>query len=118
MTVKMEALRTFAGTEGFFKRGQQFEVKDYNRAKVLSEAGLAKVVADEEPTPAPAQPQPNAEVRLMKPVTEPEIVETFEEAVEYLGGGWYKLPNEEKVQGEESARDLYETYLRQRSDSK
>jgi hypothetical protein len=194
MTIKMEALRTFAGAEGFFRRGQSFEVRDGKRATTLSEAGLAKMLGDQdikledqhveetiqENAPPPQgeiwgvkslgggwyqlpsgenlqgfdqakrklfddllreleeaepvygseylPPRQEDEVRLIEPVTEPTIVFTdgtqsetvaaseedpprFEDDVRYLGGGWYELPNGERVQGKESARDVYEAYL-------
>lgn len=204
MAVKMEALRTFAGTEGFFKRGQQFNVRDITRAKQLSESGLAKMVEDgetaqpnvneEQPLPEDQKPleedppydepppqgekwgvkalgggwyelpcgakvqgwdeakeqllqdlnyhfevknsskESDSKVRLIEPVHEPiEVVFTgepeesstssntnepprFEDVVKYLGGGWYELPNQERVQGKESAQDVYEAYVREGRD--
>lgn len=216
MAIKMEALRTFVGAEGFLRRGQMFEVKSMDRAKDLSEVGLAKMInndennlpfADEEileeeqPLPEDQkpiesipedEPPPQGEmwgvkslgggwyelpsgereqgfenareslyyllrnefervetseeettdekVHLIEPVDPPIIVPNptktpmivftgepdvrsnydfppFEEAVNYVGGGWYELPNGERVQGKESARDVYEAYTEERGDS-
>lgn len=146
MTIKMEALRTFVGAEGFILRGESFEVKDMTRANQLIEVELAKFAQEEEKLPFAdddifndEQPINDGEVRLIEPVHEPVIVENptelndyqivftgepeetnnppdFEAVVRYLGGGWYELPNNEKVQGKESARDLYEAYTQERRD--
>jgi hypothetical protein len=206
MSVKMKALRTFTGAEGFFRRGEEFEVDSESRAKDLVKAGLAERVEaaespnmqeeiplpeDEKPVettenevpppqgevwglkslgggwyeipggertqgfeaakehlyihlqrefeperaPAPKHEQEEeskAQVRLIEPVKEPEIIFTgepeeeatqssdpakFEDDVKYLGGGWYELPNKERVQGKESARDVYEAYMRESGES-
>lgn len=207
MEIAMKALRTFTGTEGFIRRGEQFNVSTWERAKQLSQAGLAKAVdenqdntevqpetptnepesAENPPladTPAPSKEETwgitatgggwyelpdgtkvqgfdqakerlfqflssefvrpeQAKVQLVRPTSEPVIVWTddsvpvegdpaasepsntseptedeqerrFEKEVKYIGGGWYLLPNGERVQGKESARDVWETLAEER----
>ena len=111
--IKMEALRTFAGTEGFFRKGDLFETTEY-RASALEDRGYAKrveteLIPNEEPEPIARPPSPKGEVRLIEPVEGPIIVKPpFYEAVTHIGGGWYELPNGKRIQGKESAQAEYE----------
>lgn len=115
--IKMEALRTFAGTEGFFRKGDLFEATEYH-AGLLEDRGFAKraeteSIPNEEPAPIARPPSPKGEVRLIEPVEGPIIVDPpFNDAVTHIGGGWYELPNGKRIQGKESAQAEYE-----RSDS-
>lgn len=116
--IKMEALRTFAGTEGFVRRGQQFFASTESRAYYLESVNLAKRIEEESrPLDEPeqvVQPPPRGQVRLIEPVTEPEIIEnpqarpSFKEAVHHVGGGWYELPDGERINGKEAAQAAYE----------
>lgn len=112
--IKMEALRTFAGTEGFVRRGEQFFVDTERRVKDLSDRKLAKRLENETPKEVPEQvvppPANTAKVHLIEPVGEPVIVERppFKEAVKHVGGGWYEMPNGERISGKEAAQAVYE----------
>lgn len=115
--IKMEALRTFAGTEGFFRRGDQFFASTERRAQELESRNLAKRIEEEsipldEPeqvTQPPPEESPKGQVRLIEPVTEPVIVKPpFKEVVKHVGGGWYQLPNGERINGKEAAQAVYE----------
>lgn len=151
MTILMEALRTFVGMEGFITRGTQFNVSTNERAKQLSEVGLAKMIDTSNVEEEPIQEVPSSEVEketevpeatvsLIKPVSmemmsepnpipsnhmKPTIIWTgdpnkvlsdesskekssFEDEVEYVGGGWYQLPNGDSIQGKESALEEWE----------
>ena len=77
MTVRMKALRTFlmpAG--GLVPRGNEFETRE-DMAKELEKRKLA------------------VRVTYKTKIVAPEIKHT--------GGGWYELPNGQKVQGKEAA---------------
>lgn len=77
MTVRMKALRTFlmpAG--GLVPRGTEFDVRE-GLGKALEQRRLA------------------IRVTYQTKVITPEIKHT--------GGGWYELPNGQKVQGKEAA---------------
>lgn len=131
MGIKMVALRTFAGAEGFLRRGQTFEALNETRARSLQEARLAERVEEEsvpseEENPdqqAPPEKKVNMrEVHLIEPVEGPDIIEPSEvqaklqeqkAEVRHVGGGWYDLPNGRRVQGKENALAEYKAYLKE-----
>lgn len=106
---RMQALRTFSGLEGFIKRGQQFDVQGWERAKQLSQSGLAKVSDEapaetQEPTPVPTAPEAPAEETPVADSPSPApAAETW--GITTAGGGLYVLPNGEKVEGMEKAKE-------------
>ncbi len=113
--IKMVALRTFAGTGGLIRRGEEFFAETEMRATALAERGLAKRIEndsppEEEPEQVVPPPENVAKVHLIEPVTDPVIVERppFEDAVKHVGGGWYELPNGERISGKEAAQAVYE----------
>ena len=127
----MIALRTFAGAEGFLRRGQTFEALNETRARSLQEARLAerveeKTVPSEEKNPdqqAPKERKVNLrEVHLIEPVEGPDIIEPSEvqakmqeqkAEVRHVGGGWYELPNGVRIRGRDNALAEYEAYLKE-----
>lgn len=131
MGIKMIALRTFAGAEGFLRRGQTFEALNETRARSLQEARLAERVEEEsvpseEENPdqqAPPEKKVNMrEVHLIEPVEGPDIIEPSEvqakmqeqkAEVRHVGGGWYELPNGVRIRGRENALAEYEAYLKE-----
>jgi len=131
MGIKMIALRTFAGAEGFLRRGQTFEALNETRARSLQEARLAerveeKTVPSKEKNPdqqAPPETKVNLrEVHLIEPVEGPDIIEPSEvqakmqeqkAEVRHVGGGWYELPNGVRIRGKDNALAEYEAYLKE-----
>ncbi|SDE60235.1 hypothetical protein SAMN04487777_11775 [Priestia aryabhattai B8W22] len=131
MGIKMIALRTFAGAEGFLRRGQTFEALNETRARSLSEAKLAERVEEESVPSEKENPDQQAppenkvnlrEVHLIEPVEGPEIIEPSEvqaklqeqkAVVRHVGGGWYELPNGVRIRGKENALAEYEAYLKE-----
>jgi len=132
MGIKMIALRTFAGAEGFLRRGQTFEALNETRARSLSEAKLAERVEEESVPSEKENPDQQAppenkvnlrEVHLIEPVEGPDIIEPSElqahlkseepDVVPHIGGGWYELPNGVRIRGKEKALAEYEAYLKE-----
>lgn len=93
--VTMRALKTFDAQEGFIRRGETFETTEA-RAKVLEQATprRAALARRTKPKPGPSETKPS-EPSETKPKTE----------LKHVGGGWYELPNGERVQGKEAAEE-------------
>ncbi|WP_053601047.1 hypothetical protein [Bacillus sp. FJAT-18017] len=87
--MKIKMLKTSASPAGVFETDKEYEVgetMDREEAEVLVEVGSAIVVET-------TQDIENDEI-------EAPIV-----GLKHLGGGWYLLPNGEKVQGKEEAEE-------------
>jgi len=93
MTIKMVAVRTFRGANGFYQRNEIFEVGT-QLGQIYESKGLARQIKPQRPQyTKPIQPQ----------TTKTEI--PFEpEKIEHSGGGWFVITQTgEKIRGKENA---------------
>jgi len=88
---KVKALVSFLDGSGKMRRkGTVFEISDKSTLSILKTHKLIEVIEDK------------SVKEYQKKVIEPEKDKGISAKIEYLGGGWYRLPDGSKVKGKDN----------------
>lgn len=90
---KVKALTSFLDGSGKMrKKGTVFEIPDKSLLNILKAHKLIEVIEDK------------SVKRYEKKVIDPEEDKGISASIEYIGGGWYRLPDGSKVKGKDNIK--------------